>query len=259
MSNNYNNNGNGNNEKKKGTLSAEFDKDSFASVANTHVWDCTSKTFVEEVVARVMSSLFSDYKGSNIKAIQTTLGVKLVGEIYFSESANNGNGQKQALCRVGQADNSNPNEGNVGMSIMRVKRVSERYKTLNSYKLTEDAKDLLSKYIINDVKDKNGNVKWNMVYSEQNYATNTGVNDIIGAVTNLDLTALVKDRFKDKESVEGKNVRYVYSVDLVKILPTRIPTQQNFQIKVTCLDQEKTNKSIGDITGEYNFSNIPMY
>lgn len=256
MSNNYNKN-NGNNEKKS-TLTAEFDKDSFASVSNTHIWDCTSKSFVEEVIAKIMSSLFSDYKGANIKAIQTTLGPKLIAEVYFSESMNNGNGQKHAICRVGQTDSNEDNKSS-GMSIMRVKRVSERFKTINAYKLTDDAKDLLSKYIINDVKDKNGNVKWNMVYAEANYSTTTGVNDIVSSVTNLDLTELVKDRFKNKESVEGKNVRYVYSVDLVKILPTRIPTQQNFQIKVTCLDQEKSNRAIGDITGEYNFSNIPMY
>ena len=199
-------------------------------------------------VSELMSAAYKDFVGCNIQPYAQ--GVGFDTRLYFSDAATGGNeGETFAF-------ESNSNTVSSGSGLLSTLNVISQRTSATVYKITADGKKGLSKFIYNNMLDRDGNMLVNRCVGEEK-VPNYGRTVTYATVYNVDLYKLLGEIYGTKDS-NGSYLQYLVSLVRPESQAYGIPNGTNWLISLQRISMKELQK-LGEKTGMMVSTNvIPM-
>lgn len=201
----------------------------------------------------IFGSLFDDFSGSVVK--QDKSG-RLTISLYFAQTEQSAGGT--------YAFKSTVNEGAVG-GYERILRLENRVMNGNKFAITDEAKEVLAKFMVNELKSNNGEVNWGRldVVSQYGEMNTYGSNAVYNVVNFIDPVKLIRFSTSNLQVtsideaanavVEDCDVEYAIGVLANLFVPTPVafggtamqnPDEGPFLIQITRVNKKEMQNAM---------------
>ena len=209
-----------------------------------------SQIIADEIINPIFNSTFKDYKGCMINVEGNGPMTRCTVDLFFVKGKVS-DAPYEALEQIGVKKGTD--------TLSRIQRVNQLSSRNKIYQLTDNAKELLSEFMIN--KNKKGEIDWNQSDVESEGVTETGMRQATGKVLRLDLNIIVRKAFGYRNSTGSKT--YFNVTPLRRLVPYNqmpgAPLSNDWLLRIECLDSNATEDTL-KMLGNGAFANgIPMY
>ena len=201
------------------------------------------------IVNNIFKVGFEDYEGS--KFILDSHGIPVI-ELWFNHRVPQG-----ADVIVGFSQNIE-GEKYKNKTTARVMRQNRAYREGYTYNITQDAKDVIGKYIMPQYKSKNGKINWDQITGDiANQSSNGfvyGAKEVMSRVYGIAPEEILRAKFGSKNA-KGENVQY--GVAILNSLPSSSGTP-GFLLSVTQVNEVQFDRALRN-AGIVNPNGLGIY
>lgn len=189
-----------------------------------------------DIVNGIFRPAFEDYEGSKF-IVDPQYGNCYI-ELWFNHRI-----QEDENTITGFSQNADSGKFK-NRTLQRVMTQDRLYREGNSFHITQEGKDAISKFILPRFKNKNGKVNWEVLCRDSAQPTNnfgTNYREVLSCISGISPVEILKAQYGVQNS-KGSNVQY--EVRVLNSIPTVIGATPDFLLSIIQVDETQLDRAL---------------